>query len=178
MPTVEILYIILAVCVVVITVTIVWFANEAMKLIKSLRKSSDDVAFMTQEVKDKVLIVTEALDRAGTAATNIIGLVEDAVEGIKEKRDQLSSSIGLVAGVGDYFKKKSEKDEPVKEEKKPEPKPEVKKEVKETKDEESKEEEFEKVREEEAEKEEKKSTKEDLESAKPIKKEVAEKPKE
>ena len=127
MSIVDILYIILGACVVVITVTIVWFANEAMKLIKSLRKSSDDVAFMTEEVKGKVLMVSEALDRAGTAATNIISLVEDAVEGIKEKRDQLSNSIGLVAGVGDYFKKKNhgqseKKVEPAKEDKKEEEK--------------------------------------------------------
>ncbi|MBU1019313.1 hypothetical protein KJ764_05055 [Patescibacteria group bacterium] len=108
MSIVEILYIILGACIVVITVTIVWLANETIKLVKSLRKSSDDVAFMTQEVKEKVLVVTEALDRAGTAATNIIGFIEDAIEGIKSKRDQLADSIGLVSGVGEYFKKKKE----------------------------------------------------------------------
>lgn len=108
MSIVEILYIILGVCIVVITVTIVWLANETIKLVKSLRKSSDDVALMTSELKEKVLVVTEALDRAGTAATNIIGFIEDAIEGIKAKRDQLADSIGLVSGVGEYFKKKKE----------------------------------------------------------------------
>ncbi len=108
MSIVEILYIILGVCIVVITVTIVWLANETIKLVKSLRKSSDDVALMTSELKEKVLVVTEALDRAGTAATNIIGFIEDAIEGIKSKRDQLADSIGLVSGVGEFFKKKKE----------------------------------------------------------------------
>ena len=124
MTIIDILYVILGACIVVITVTIVWLSNETIKLVKSLRKSSDDVAFMTQEVKEKVLVVTEALDRAGTAATSIIGFIEDAIEGIKEKRDQLSDSIGLVAGVGDYFKKKTKKEEPevAKEEKKEESK--------------------------------------------------------
>jgi len=106
MSIVEILYIITGACIVVITVTIVWLANETIKLVKSLRKSSDDVAFMTREVKEKVLVVTEALDRAGTAATNIIGFIEDAIEGIKEKRDQLANSMGLVSGVGEFFKRK------------------------------------------------------------------------
>ncbi|MFH1854923.1 MAG: hypothetical protein ABH810_00700 [bacterium] len=108
MNIVEILYIILGACIVVITVTIVWLANETIKLVKSLRKSSDDVALMTSELKEKVLVVTEALDRAGTAATNIIGFIEDAIEGIKSKRDQLTDSIGLVSGVGEYFKKRKE----------------------------------------------------------------------
>jgi len=108
MSIVEILYIILGACLVVITVNIVWLANETIKLVKSLRQSTDDVAFMTKEVKEKVLVVTEALDRAGTAASSIIGFIEDAIEGIKEKRDQLASSVGLVTGVGEYFKKKKE----------------------------------------------------------------------
>jgi len=118
MSIVEILYIITGVCLVVVTVSIVWLANETIKLVKSLRKSSDDVAFMTQEVREKVLLVTEALDRAGTAASNIIGLIENAIEGIKEKRDQLADSIGLVTGVGEYFKKKrnARKDEEEEEE--------------------------------------------------------------
>lgn len=119
METVEVLYIIVGACIVVITVTFVWLANEAMRLTRSLRRSSEDVEFMTKEFKEKVLMVSEALDRAGTAATNIISLVEDAIEGIKEKREQLANSIGLVTGVGEYFRNKNHK-EPARE--KPEPK--------------------------------------------------------
>lgn len=182
METVEILYIIVGACVVVITVTLVWLANETMKLVRSLRRSSEDVEFMTKEVKEKVLMVSEALDRAGTAASNIISLVEDAIEGIKEKRDQLSNSIGLITGVGDYFKKrKSSPDD--EDEGEPAPKKEKKveedKEEKDAKTEKLIEEIAEKPKKEEkkedkvAEKETKKA--EDLEDAKPIKKEVAEK---
>jgi hypothetical protein len=133
MDIVEILYIITGVCLVVVTVAVVWLSNETIKLVKSLRKSSDDVALMTGELKEKVLVVTEALDRAGTAATNIIGLIEDAIEGIKEKREQLANSIGLVTGVGEYFKKKKAEKEEVEEEpqktKEIEEKPKEKKEV-------------------------------------------------
>lgn len=171
MTIVEVLYVILGACVVVITVTIVWLANETIKLVKSLRKSSDDVAFMTQEVKEKVLVVTEALDRAGTAATSIIGFIEDAIEGIKEKRDKLSDSIGLIAGVGDFFKKKSKKDEPevAKEEKKEEISSEaIAEEVEDVDKEKEKPEKKE-------EKDTKKVTVDDLEHAKSTKKEVEEK---
>jgi hypothetical protein len=150
MSIVEILYVITGVSLIVVTVTVVWLANETIKLVKSLRKSSDDVALMTSEMKEKVLVVTEALDRAGTAATNIIGLIEDAIEGIKEKREQLANSIGLVTGVGEYFKKKKSEKEDSEEE---DPKP--KKIAEEAKE----------------------STKEeDLEHAKPMKKEKIEKP--
>jgi outer membrane biosynthesis protein TonB len=188
METVEILYIIVGACSVVVTVTIVWLANDTMKLVRSLRRSSEDVEFMTKEVKEKVLMVSEALDRAGTAASNIISLVEDAIEGIKEKRDQLANSIGLITGVGDYFKKKKssddEEEKPMpKIEKKPEPKvEEIVKSEQAEKDKETEklvEEIVEKPKKEEAkevkvtEKETKKD--EDLENAKPIKKEVAEK---
>lgn len=148
MTIVEILYVITGVCLVVVTVTVVWLSNETIKLVKSLRKSSDDVALMTSELKEKVLVVTEALDRAGTAATNIIGLIEDAIEGIKEKREQLANSIGLVTGVGEYFKKKKAEKEEVEEE------PEKVKKIEEKP----------------------KEKKEDLEHAKPVKKEKAEKP--
>lgn len=118
----EILYIIIASSVVVLTVTIVWLSNEAIGLIKSIRRSSDDVETMTREIKEKVLLVSESMDRAGTAASNIIGLVEDAIEGIKERRDQLADTIGLVTGVGDYFKnkKKSKSKEEAVEGEKPE----------------------------------------------------------
>ncbi len=170
METIEVLYIILGACVVVITVTIVWLANETMRLVRSLRKSSEDVEFMTSEFKEKVLMVSEALDRAGSAATNIISLVEDAIEGIKEKRDQLSDSIGLVTGVGEYFKKRKEKSDEKKEEPIEEkPKKVVKKINEPVQEKVKKEEPEEEIKEEETKKA------DDLEDAKPIKKEVAEK---
>jgi len=108
MEITEILYIVLIVSVAVITITIVWLANELMQLIKSLRRSANDTALMTNELKDKVLLVSEALDRAGTAATKIIGMIEDGIETIREKKDQISNSIGLVAGVGDYYKQRKQ----------------------------------------------------------------------
>ena len=106
MEFVEILYIVIAVSVVVITVTIVWLANELIGLIRPLRRSSEEVEKVTKEVSEKVLLVTEALDRAGMAATNIIGLVEDTIEGIKERRDQLADGIGIIAGANEYFTRK------------------------------------------------------------------------
>ena len=112
---IEILYIVIAVAIVVITVTIVWLANELIGLIRPLRRSSEDVETVTKEIREKVLMVSEALDRAGTAATNIIGLVEDTVEGIKERRDQLADGIGVIAGANEYFARKKA-DKKVKEE--------------------------------------------------------------
>ena len=105
METTEILYIILGASIVVLTVTIVWVANEAIGLIRSLRKSSENTEVMTKEMKEKVLVVSEALDRAATAATNIIGLIEDSVEVVKEKRDEVASTISLVTGAAKHFSK-------------------------------------------------------------------------
>ena len=123
MATVDILYIVLAVCVVVITVTLVWLSNDLIGLIRSIKRSSDDVEVVTKEIREKVLLVSEALDRAGTAASNIIGLVEDAIESIKTKRDQLAESIGLISGVGEYARRKrAEKKSPPREEEKKEDK--------------------------------------------------------
>ena len=105
---VDILYIVVIIAVVIITITIVWLANEIMGLTKSLRRSAEDTESMTAELKEKVHLISEALDRAGTAATRIIGLVEDAVETIKEKKDQLANSLGLISGVSEYYRKKKE----------------------------------------------------------------------
>jgi methyl-accepting chemotaxis protein len=105
---VDILYIVVIISVVIITITIVWLASEVMGLTKSLRRSAEDTESMTSELKEKVHLISEALDRAGTAATRIIGLVEDAVETIKEKKDQLSNSLGLISGVSEYYRKKKE----------------------------------------------------------------------
>ncbi|MCX6810087.1 MAG: hypothetical protein NTZ65_05105 [Candidatus Berkelbacteria bacterium] len=138
MATLEILYVILGTCVVVITATIVWFANEAIGLIRSARRSSEDVETVTREIKEKVLLVSEALDRAGMAATSIISLIEDAVEGIKKKREYIASGLSLITGAGDFSKKdkaieekelKVEEEKPEKGEKAKEEKP-VKKEEK------------------------------------------------
>jgi hypothetical protein len=106
MASLDILYIILGVCVVVVTVTIVWVANDLMKLIRSLRHSAQDTETVTREIKEKVLLVSESLDRLGAAASSVIGLIEDSVETIKEKRDQIVGSIGLITGASDFIKKR------------------------------------------------------------------------
>lgn len=108
MASLDILYIILGVCVVVVTVTIVWVANDLMKLIRSLRHSAQDTETVTREIKEKVLLVSESLDRLGAAASSVIGLIEDSVETIKEKRDQIVGSIGLITGASDFIKKRRE----------------------------------------------------------------------
>lgn len=134
MASLDILYVILGVCVVVITVTVVWLANELIGLIRSLKRSAQDTEVVTKEIREKVLLVSEALDRAGTAATSIIGLIEDSIEKIKEKRDQIVGSIGLLTGAGEYIKQRKEtKSEKVKTEK-PEPEKEKEKPEKEEKD--------------------------------------------
>lgn len=108
MATVDILYITLIVSIVVITVTLVWLANDARGLIKSLRRSADDTALVTKEIKEKVMMVSEALDRAGAAASSIIGMIENAIDEIKERRDAIVSSIGLLSGAGRAIKEKRE----------------------------------------------------------------------
>jgi len=119
MASLDVLYLILGVCVVVITVTIVWLASETRQLLRSLRRSAQDTEVVTKEIKEKVLLVGEALDRAGTAATTVIGLIEDAIEQIKEKRDQIVGSVSLLAGAGKYVKQRREEVRKEKEEEKP-----------------------------------------------------------
>lgn len=124
----EILYGVLIISVVVITVTLVWVANDLKGLLDSMRKSAQDAESVTKEIREKVMMVSEALDRVGASAAAIIGLIEGGVEQIKEKRDAIASSIGLVAGAGKAIKEsraggvesgvKDEKDEGGKEEKK------------------------------------------------------------
>ena len=83
MEFIEILYITIAVAVVVLTVTVVWLSNELISLIKSVKRSSRDSEKVTKEIKEKVLLVSESLDRAGSAASSLVGLMEDAVEDMK-----------------------------------------------------------------------------------------------
>ena len=116
MASLDVLYLILGVCVVIITVTIVWLASETRQLLRSLRRSAQDTEVVTKEIKEKVLLVGEALDRAGTAATTVIGLIEDAIEQIKEKRDQIVGSVSLLAGAGKYVKQRREEARKEKEE--------------------------------------------------------------
>jgi len=111
MATVDILYITLIVAIVVITVTLVWLANDTRALLKSLRRSAEDTEVVTKEIREKVLMVSEALDRAGAAASSIIGMIENAIEEIKEKRDAIVSSIGLLSGAGRAIKERREKKE-------------------------------------------------------------------
>ncbi len=107
MASLDILYIILGVCVVIVTVTFVWLAADLRKLIRSLRRSAEDTEAVTKEIKEKVLLVSEAMDRLGQAAANVMGLIEDSVEMIKEKRDQIVGSISLLTGAGKFIKGKS-----------------------------------------------------------------------
>ena len=108
MATIDILYITLIVAIVVITVTLVWLANDMRGLLKSLRRSAEDTEVVTKEIREKVLMVSEALDRAGAAATSIIGMIENAIDEIKEKRDAIVSSIGLLSGAGRAIKERRE----------------------------------------------------------------------
>lgn len=113
MQPVEILYLIVAVAVVVLTVALVWLILDLIKLSRSLRKSTDDVAIMTGEVKEKVLMVSEAIDRIGTLASHFIGLIEEAEKQIRDKSEQISQGLGMVVGISDVLKKrKASREEP------------------------------------------------------------------
>lgn len=109
MQPVEILYLIIAVAVVVLTVALVWLILDLIKLSRSLRKSTDDVAIMTGEVKEKVLMVSEAIDRIGTLASHFIGLIEEAEKQIRDKSEQISQGLGMVVGISDALKKRKTK---------------------------------------------------------------------
>lgn len=104
MDIINILYIITGVAIVVLTVAIVWLINESIGLIRSLRHSSEDAEAVTKEIREKVMMASEALDRVGTASSNLIGLLEDAVAAVKTKRDQIADGIGLITGVGKGIK--------------------------------------------------------------------------
>jgi len=118
MQPVEVLYLIVAVAVAVLTVAIVWLISDLIKLSRSMRKSTDDVAVMTSEVKEKVLMVSEAIDRIGTLATHFIGLIEEAEKQIRERSEKIAQGLSMVVGVSDAIKsrKANRKEEPVQEE--------------------------------------------------------------
>lgn len=113
MEFIEILYITIAVAVVVLTVTAVWLSNELISLIKSVKRSSRDSEKVTKEIKEKVLLVSESLDRAGSAASSLVGLMEDAVEDIKPRRDKIADSLGLISGAGEHARRRQEKESEV-----------------------------------------------------------------
>lgn len=124
MASLDVLYLISTVAIAVVAVTIVWLANELIKLIKSLRRSTDDTATVTAEFKKRVLLMSEALDRVGTAASHMIGLIEDAEVELRGRREKVAQGIGLVMGAGDHARKKREKEkEELKVEKAEEEKP-------------------------------------------------------
>lgn len=104
MEPVEVLYIIVAVAATVLTVALVWLISDLVKLSRSLRKSTDDVAIMTSEVKEKVLMVSEAIDRIGTLASHFIGLIEEAEKQIREKSEKISQGLSMVVGISDAIK--------------------------------------------------------------------------
>lgn len=103
MSSVDILYIIIGTCIVVITVAFVWLANEAMALIKSLKISAKNTETISEELKEKTMLVSESLDRVGTVATRVISFVEDMESAVEEKAGAIASSIGVIAGAKKYF---------------------------------------------------------------------------
>jgi len=110
MAFIDILYIVIAVAVVVITVTLVWVSNELISLIKSVKRSARDSEKVTKEIKEKVMLVSESLDRAGSAASSLVGLMEDAVEGIKPRREKIADSLGLISGAGEHARRQQTKE--------------------------------------------------------------------
>jgi len=131
MASLDVLYLISTVAIAVVTVTVVWLANELIQLIKSLRRSAEDTATVTAEFKKRVLLMSEALDRVGTAASHMIGLIEDAEVELRGRREKVAQGIGLVMGAGDHARKKREKEKKEKEEMVEKPPEEEKKEKKE-----------------------------------------------
>lgn len=113
MSFVDILYIVIAVSIVVITVALVWVSNELISLLKSVRRTSRDSEKVTKEIKDKVMLISESLDRAGSAASSLVGLMEDAVEGIKPRREKIADSLGLISGAGDHARNRQAKESEV-----------------------------------------------------------------
>lgn len=120
MISVDILYILIGTCTVVVTVAFVWIVNEAIGLIKSLKISAKNTETVSEELKEKTMLVSEALDRVGTVATRVISFVEDMEAAVEQRASAIASSIGIIAGAKKFFVdgKKEEKPEPVKEEKK------------------------------------------------------------
>lgn len=113
MAFIDILYIVIAVAVVTITVTLVWVSNELIGLIKSVKRSSRDSEKVTHEIKEKVMLVSESLDRAGSAASSLVGLMEDAVEAIKPRREKIADSLGLISGAGAHARQQQVKESEV-----------------------------------------------------------------
>lgn len=113
MAFIDVLYIVIAVAVVVITVTVVWLSNELIGLIKSVKRSSQDSEKVTKEIKEKVLLISESLDRAGSAASSLVGLMEDAVEGIKPRRDRVAESLAVISGAANHSKSQQQKESQV-----------------------------------------------------------------
>lgn len=106
MEPVEILYLIIAVATAVLTVGLIWLISDLIKLSRSMRRSTDDVAAMTAEVKEKVMMVSEAIDRIGTLASHFIGLIEEAEKQIREKSEKIAQGLSMVVGISDAIKKR------------------------------------------------------------------------
>jgi len=121
MASLDVLYLISTVAIAVVAVTVVWLANELIQLIKSLRRSAEDTETVTAEFKKRVLLMSEALDRVGTAASHMIGLIEDAEVELRGRREKVAQGIGLVMGAGDHARKKREKEKEEKEQKEEKP---------------------------------------------------------
>ena len=110
MAFIDILYIVIAVAIVVITVTVIWLSSELIGLIKSVKRSSRDSEKVTKEIREKVMLVSESLDRAGSAASSLVGLMEDAVQGIKPRREKIADSLGLISGAGQHARQQQAKE--------------------------------------------------------------------
>lgn len=103
MTSVDILYILIGTCIVVITVAFVWLVNEGIALIKSLKVSAKNTETISEELKEKTLLVSESLDRVGTVATRVISFVEDLESAVEAKAGAIASSIGIIAGAKKFF---------------------------------------------------------------------------
>jgi len=114
MAFIDILYIVIAVAIVVITVTVIWLSSELIGLIKSVKRSSRDSEKVTKEIREKVMLVSESLDRAGSAASSLVGLMEDAVQGIKPRREKIADSLGLISGAGQHARQQQAKESEIK----------------------------------------------------------------
>jgi len=114
MAFIDILYIVIAVAIVAITVTVIWLSNELIGLIKSVKRSSRDSEKVTKEIREKVMLVSESLDRAGSAASSLVGLMEDAVQGIKPRREKIADSLGLISGAGQHARQQQAKESEIK----------------------------------------------------------------
>lgn len=96
MASLDVLYFVLTICSAVITLVIVWLANDLIVVLRNIRKASKDTAGLTSEFKQKVLMVGEALDRMGDSATRMLGIMEDSQSEMIANREKIKKGVGLI----------------------------------------------------------------------------------